>query len=239
MVQHVVPSGGGKEDSATPCVKDRSGSNWSHSEEAQPRNPQKKGLMFIDVKIHGKPIRAMIDTGATHNYLASAKVERLGLVLKKGTGQVKAINSAAQPIAGVAKSVLIKVGPFDSKTNLSVMVMNDFNLILRLEFIRDTCTAVFPYVDSLMMLGAKPCIIPTLTGGTREKNLSTIQFEKGYKRSEPSYLCTFRVDEIEEMLGPIPSVVKRLLREFEDVMPDELPQKLPSKPPARAPYRMS
>ncbi|KAL0391034.1 UNVERIFIED_CONTAM: hypothetical protein Scaly_0460500 [Sesamum calycinum] len=60
----------------------------SHTEEeAQPRNPRKKGLMFVDVKIHGKPVRAMIDTGATHNYLASAEVERLGLVLEKGVGE--------------------------------------------------------------------------------------------------------------------------------------------------------
>ncbi|KAL0293482.1 UNVERIFIED_CONTAM: Transposon Tf2-12 polyprotein [Sesamum radiatum] len=142
--------------------------------------------MFVDVKIHGKPIRAMVDTGATHNYLASAEVERLGLVLEKGVGRVKAINSAAQPIAGVAKSVLIK-------------------------------------------------------------------FEKGCKRSEPSYLCTLRFDEIEEASGPIPGVIKKLLKEFEDVMPDELPRKLPpkravdheielvpgTKPPARAPYRMT
>ncbi|KAL2225571.1 UNVERIFIED_CONTAM: hypothetical protein Sindi_2934500, partial [Sesamum indicum] len=77
-------------------------------EEVQPRIPRKKGLMFVDVKIHGKPIRAMIDTGASHNYLASAEVARLGLVLEKGVGRVKAINSAAQPIAGVAKSVQIK-----------------------------------------------------------------------------------------------------------------------------------
>ncbi|KAL0381352.1 UNVERIFIED_CONTAM: hypothetical protein Sangu_0199500 [Sesamum angustifolium] len=81
--------------------------------------------MFVDVKIHGKPIRAMIDTG----------VERLGLVLENGVGRVKAIDSAAQPIAGVAKSVLIKVGPFEGKTNLSVMVMDDFKLILGLEFL--------------------------------------------------------------------------------------------------------
>ncbi|KAL2230474.1 UNVERIFIED_CONTAM: hypothetical protein Sindi_1641800 [Sesamum indicum] len=50
-------------------------------EEVQPRIPRKKRLMFVDVKIHGKPIRAMIDTGASHNYLASAKVARLGIVL--------------------------------------------------------------------------------------------------------------------------------------------------------------
>ncbi|KAL0446272.1 UNVERIFIED_CONTAM: hypothetical protein Slati_1755100 [Sesamum latifolium] len=68
----------------------------SHPEdEAQPWNPRKKGLMFVEVKIYGKPIHAMVDTGATHNYLASADVERLGLVLEKGVRQVKAINSTA------------------------------------------------------------------------------------------------------------------------------------------------
>ncbi|KAL0371756.1 UNVERIFIED_CONTAM: Retrovirus-related Pol polyprotein from transposon [Sesamum calycinum] len=78
--------------------------------------------MFADVNIHGKPISAMIDVGATHNYLASAEVERLGLVLVKGVGQVKAINSAAQPFVGVAKSVLIKMGHFECKTNLPIVV---------------------------------------------------------------------------------------------------------------------
>ncbi|KAL0290272.1 UNVERIFIED_CONTAM: hypothetical protein Scaly_2677500 [Sesamum calycinum] len=107
----------------------------SHTEaEAQPRHPRKIGLMFVDVKIHGKPICAMIDTGATHNYLAGAEVERLGFVLEKEVGRVKAINSAAQPIVRVAKSGLIKVGPFEGKTNLSIVVMDDFKLILGLKF---------------------------------------------------------------------------------------------------------
>ncbi|KAL0352240.1 UNVERIFIED_CONTAM: hypothetical protein Scaly_1612700 [Sesamum calycinum] len=202
----------------------------SHTEEeAQPRNPRKKGLMFVDVKIHGKPVRAMIDTGATHNYLENAEVERLSVVLEKGVRRVKAVNSAAQPIAGVAKSMLIKVGPFQGKTNLSVVLMDDFKLILELEFLRDTCTTVLPHVDSLMMLGAKLCVIPTLAGRTGEKNLSAMQFEKEHKRNKPSYLCTLRFEEIEQASGPIPGIIKKLLKEFEDVMPDELPRKLPPK----------
>ncbi|KAL0443884.1 UNVERIFIED_CONTAM: hypothetical protein Slati_2111100 [Sesamum latifolium] len=72
-----------------PCVgKTARDLTGSHPEdEAQPQNSRKKGLMFVDVKIHGKPIRIMVDTGATHNYLASAEVERLGLVLEKGVGE--------------------------------------------------------------------------------------------------------------------------------------------------------
>ncbi|KAL0349661.1 UNVERIFIED_CONTAM: hypothetical protein Sradi_4115300 [Sesamum radiatum] len=79
-----------------------------------------------------------------------------------------------------------------------------------------------------------------------------MQFEKGCKRNEPSYLCTLHFEEIEQASGPIPGVIKKLLTKFEDVMPDELPRKLlperavdheielvlGTKPPAKAPYRM-
>ncbi|KAL2491208.1 Uncharacterized protein Adt_26836 [Abeliophyllum distichum] len=83
-------------------------------------------------EINKKPIKTMVDTGATHNYLASPKVECLELVLEKGSRKVKVINSVAQPIARVAKSVLIKVGPFEGRTTLSAVQIDDFKLILGL-----------------------------------------------------------------------------------------------------------
>ncbi|KAH6817610.1 hypothetical protein C2S51_001213 [Perilla frutescens var. frutescens] len=228
---------------------------FSHRATGEPstKSTKEKGLMFVDVKINGKPIRAMVDTGATHNYLASTEVERLGLVLEKGAGRVKAINSAAQPIAGVAKSVLIKVGPYEGRTNLSIVTMDDFKLILGLDFLRDTKTAVMPHAGALMMMGNKPCVAQTVSPRTSSKPLSAMQFVKGCRKNEPSFLCTLRVEDIEEKSGKIPEVVKRILQEFEDVMPDELPKKLPlkravdheikmvpgTKPPTRAPYRMS
>ncbi|KAK4404205.1 hypothetical protein Sango_0789100 [Sesamum angolense] len=101
------------------------------------------------------------------------------------------------------------MGPFEGKTNLSVVVIDDFKLIPRLELLRDTHTAVLPHVDSLMMLGPKPCIIPALAGRTGEKNLLAMQFEKGRKRNEPSYLCTLCFEEIEQASGPIPGVMKK------------------------------
>ncbi|KAK2997040.1 hypothetical protein RJ639_024732 [Escallonia herrerae] len=85
----------------------------------------RKGLMYVDIKVNGKAINAMVDTGATHNYISSTEVERLGLTLEKGCGRVKAINTAAQPVAGIARSVLIKVGPYEGRTNFSVVTMDD------------------------------------------------------------------------------------------------------------------
>ncbi|KAK2976529.1 hypothetical protein RJ640_012316 [Escallonia rubra] len=109
----------------------------SNGEKPKDMPPKKKsdvpgtGLMYVDIKVNEKAIRAMVDTGATHNYISSTKVERLGLTLEKGCGWVKAINSAAQPVVGIARSVLIKIGPYERRTNFSVVIMDDFKLILR------------------------------------------------------------------------------------------------------------
>ncbi|KAK2997309.1 hypothetical protein RJ639_025119 [Escallonia herrerae] len=116
-------------------------------------NVPRKGLMYVDIKVNGKAIRAMVDTGATHNYIFSTEMERLGLTLEKGCGQVKAINSTAQLVAGIARSILIKIGPYKRRTNFSVVIMDYFKLILGLEFLRDTKTTVMPCINSLAMLG--------------------------------------------------------------------------------------
>ncbi|KAK2994730.1 hypothetical protein RJ640_002536 [Escallonia rubra] len=137
-----------------------------------------KGLMYVDIKVNGKAIRAMVDTGATHNYISSIEVERLGLTLEKGCGRVKAINSAAQPVARIARSVLIKIGPYEGRTNFSVVIMDDFKLILGLEFLRDTKTTVMPYTNSLAMLGSKPCVIPTVSTRAGERSISALQWQE-------------------------------------------------------------
>ncbi|KAK2994004.1 LOW QUALITY PROTEIN: hypothetical protein RJ640_005876 [Escallonia rubra] len=148
-----------------------------------------KGLMYVDIK---EGHQAMVDTGATHNYISSTEVERLGLTLEKGCGRVKAINSAAQPVAGIARSVLIKIGPYEGRTNFSVVIMDDFKLILGLEFLRDTKTTVMPCTNSLAMLGSKPCVIPTVSPRAGERSISALQLKKGLKRDETTYLAMLR-----------------------------------------------
>ncbi|KAK3042696.1 hypothetical protein RJ639_000754 [Escallonia herrerae] len=222
---------------------------WCNAVTTQVRNPKKsltgeepkdlppkkkgdvpgKGLMYVDIKVNEKAIRAMVDTGATHNYISSTEVERLGLTLEKGCGQVKAINSAAQPVAGIAKSILIKIGPYEGRTNFSVVIMDDFKLILGLEFLRDTKTTVMPCTNSLAMLGNKPCVIPTISPRAGWRSISTLQLKRGLKRDETTFLAMLRWDEIEEVSGPLPKEVKVILNDFEDVMPDELPKKLPPR----------
>ncbi|KAK2991862.1 hypothetical protein RJ640_013037 [Escallonia rubra] len=96
--------------------------------------------------------------------------------------------------------------------------MDDFKLILGLEFLRDTKTTVMPCTNSLAMLGSKPCVIPTISPRAGERSISALQLKKGLKRDETTYLAMLRWDEIEEVSGPLPKEVKarwqELLAEF-------------------------
>ncbi|XP_060196262.1 uncharacterized protein LOC132625679 [Lycium barbarum] len=221
-----------------------------------PPPSKEKTLMFADLRVNGKPIKAMIDTGATHKYLATTEVERLGLVVGKGKGRVKAINSPPQLVGGIAKGVRVKMGPYEGKFDLRVVIIDDFDLIVGLEFMRQTNIIPIPYADVLLMMGAngaKPCIVPCTTIKMASGNISALQLKKGVQRQEPTFLATLCIEEIERSSGPIPMPVKELMKEFEDVMPQDMPKRLPprrtidheielvpgAKPPARAPYRMS
>ena len=60
-----------------------------------PPKTEAKGLLYVDVSINGKASKAMIDTGASHNFVSLEEAKRLGLKALGGGGSIKAVNSAA------------------------------------------------------------------------------------------------------------------------------------------------
>ncbi|KAK3007091.1 hypothetical protein RJ639_016142 [Escallonia herrerae] len=156
-----------------------------------------KGLMYVDIKVNEKAIRAIMDT------------------------RIKAINSVAHPVVGIARSVLIKVGPYEGRTNFSIVTMNNFKLILGLEFLRDTNTIMMPYTNTLAMLGSKPYVIPTISHRARERSTSAFQLKKRLKWDKTTYLAMFRWDKVGELSGLLLREVKVILNDFEDAMSED------------------
>ncbi|XP_070029127.1 uncharacterized protein [Nicotiana sylvestris] len=150
---------------------------------------QVRTLMFVELKVNGKPIHVLIDTGATLDYLASTQVERLGLVVQKSKGRVKAINSPPQTLGGMTTNVPVKLGPYKGSINLRIAIIDDFDIIVGLEFMRQTNTILVPYANMLLMLGengAKPCTIPCIPIKTVARNISAMQLEKMARTSASS-----------------------------------------------------
>ncbi|KAL4318521.1 hypothetical protein GQ457_18G008050 [Hibiscus cannabinus] len=73
------------------------------------------GLLYTDVTVNGKATRAMLDTSASHNFVSIDEADRLGLKATGAKGAVKAINSVARPIHGVAQEVKTIVGTWSGR----------------------------------------------------------------------------------------------------------------------------
>ena len=57
-----------------------------------------------------KTLEGMLDSGATHNFVADRMVQRLSLKVSKCPSKIKTINSKAKPMLGIAYGVKFKVG---------------------------------------------------------------------------------------------------------------------------------
>nr|GEU97841.1 hypothetical protein VITISV_028238 [Tanacetum cinerariifolium] len=68
-----------------------------------------KGLQYVEATINGVKVRALVDFGATHNFVPDDEAKRLRINTTKGSGTIKAVNSLAKAIHGVAKDVRVKI----------------------------------------------------------------------------------------------------------------------------------
>ena len=56
--------------------------------------------MHVYAIMNGVQVKAMVDSLATHNFVATREATRLGLELEKDTSWIKTVNSKAQKIQG-------------------------------------------------------------------------------------------------------------------------------------------
>ncbi|KAI3446915.1 hypothetical protein Pfo_003580 [Paulownia fortunei] len=186
-----------------------------------------KGLMYVEAYISEKPTRALVDMGATHNFIIEEEANRLGLRWSRGKGWLKTVNAKAQPLNGVVKNMELRLGTWKGQ------------VVLDMDFLRKVTTIPMPSFSSVCILekGA-PCMIPTINPteghlqGTKaeSRHLSAIQITKGVKWGEPTYLATLKekvptVTKEEDL----PPIIQNVLKKKEDVMPDELLKKLPPR----------
>ncbi|XP_070018206.1 uncharacterized protein [Nicotiana sylvestris] len=128
--------------------------------------PDLKSLsaMYVDLTINNKPARAMIDTGATHNFVSEAAAKKLELKLAPTNSRVKTVNAKIQNARGVANGVGVKLGTWKGMTNFTVTAMDIFDIILGQEFFRHCYTLIDPYLQRLLVMEREgACMVPTMT----------------------------------------------------------------------------
>nr|GEU73013.1 zinc finger, CCHC-type [Tanacetum cinerariifolium] len=155
-----------------------------------------KVLQYVEASINGVKVRALVDSGATHNFVADDEAKRLGINATKRSGTIKAVNSLDKAIHGVAKDVLAKIEEWDGMIDLSVVPMDDIKVVLGLEFLDKVRVFPMSFANSLCILdGGKTCMVSMERDAKSEaKTLSAMKFKKGFNKSEPCYLAVTRLD---------------------------------------------
>ncbi|RVW63411.1 hypothetical protein CK203_055931 [Vitis vinifera] len=100
-----------------------------------PKTPQSKGLMYVEAFVNGKATKALVDTGATHNFVSEDEARRLELQASKEGGWLKAVNSAAKPSHGVVRGVTMHIGSWERRVDFTVAPMDDFKMVLGMDFL--------------------------------------------------------------------------------------------------------
>ncbi|GAV61392.1 gag-asp_proteas domain-containing protein, partial [Cephalotus follicularis] len=191
-----------------------------------------KGTMFVETIIGGQPIKALVDTGATNNFISEDMGKRLCLRAYRCGGYIKDVNSKAKPLIGIAEDVGMKIGEWNGSISLSIIPMDDYDLVLCMEFMDQVKAIPILHANSLCILEeGKTCMVPCTRSNKGTKTLSAIHLDKGLKRNEDTYLAALVENGPEANPKPkdLPIQGEKFLEDSHNVLPTELPKELPPK----------
>ncbi|CAO2821076.1 unnamed protein product [Amaranthus hypochondriacus] len=92
-------------------------------------------LMIINGEVNEVPTRLLVDTGASHNFLAREEAKALGVKFTRVDGEMKTINSRATPVYGNAWNVPVRLGKWKGKVDFSVVDIDDEDVVSGMEFL--------------------------------------------------------------------------------------------------------
>ncbi|KAK2981822.1 hypothetical protein RJ640_010339 [Escallonia rubra] len=182
-----------------------------------------KGLLYVEAKLNGKPAQVMVDTGATHNFVTMEEAKRLGLKVVGGGGWLKSVNTNAKPLQGAARQVEMCLGSWRGLVDFSVAPMDDFKVVIGLDFLRQVNALVSPYSNAVhIMEKGVSCVVPTSGGTSSTKTLASMQLSamqivKGVKKGEATYLAALKMeDHVGDSTEPLPREIEEVLEGNKD-----------------------
>lgn len=117
----------------------------------------------------------MVDTGSSHNFMSPTKAERLELMVTNAKIWLKTVNAETKPLNGVMQGVKLKLDKWTDKVNFSVAPINDFSIILGMDFIQHFNIIPFYRLNMVMILEGEPCIIHTIAPPKTSSSSNLVQ----------------------------------------------------------------
>uniref|UniRef100_A0A803QP31 Uncharacterized protein n=1 Tax=Cannabis sativa TaxID=3483 RepID=A0A803QP31_CANSA len=102
---------------------------------------------------------------------------------------MKEVNSKAMATIGVAKKVNVKIDGWEGQLDLVAVFMDDFDVVLGMEFLADMGAIPIPATGNLLIMGEKPSMVPTkVRHPLKFKLLSALQLKRGLKKKRSTFV---------------------------------------------------
>ncbi|KAF2282515.1 hypothetical protein GH714_044044 [Hevea brasiliensis] len=139
----------------------------------------KKGLPFVQMKVGGQEVLALVDTGASNNFLREEEAKRLGIPYEREMGWLKAVNSTPNLVHGVARNVKVRIGDWKGTLDFFVVSMDEYQCVLGVDFIDRVKAIPMLFANSICITeGGGTYMVPVLRGKpSPSKTLATMHME--------------------------------------------------------------
>ena len=120
--------------------------------------------MYVETWVNRRAARnTIVNSETTQNFMAKIGVKSLNILWHQDTGKMKLINLVALLVLGVAKGTPIKLKIWIGQTNFVVVKMDDFDIVLGMDFLLKQKVIPMPLTKCLVVTRSNPTIIQTNT----------------------------------------------------------------------------
>ncbi|KAA0062589.1 hypothetical protein E6C27_scaffold79G00840 [Cucumis melo var. makuwa] len=124
--------------------------------------------------------------GEANQIEGEAEARRLRLRWEKDSGRMKVVNSVALPIVELVKRTTIKLGGWKGPVDFAVVRMDDFDVVLGMEFLFEHQVISMPSAKCIVIIGSFPTVVQAdIRQPNGFKMISTMQLDKSLTQEEP------------------------------------------------------
>ncbi|KAI4321445.1 hypothetical protein MLD38_034825 [Melastoma candidum] len=204
------------------------------------------------ILVNGWDATALFDTGATHSFISQSFVDRYSFVMDLGGSPLRVWmpNGESMPMRSVCRNCEITVNFLQSRIDLVVFQIREFDVILGMDWLM-TCHAMVDCVRREILFKVPGQPVCAYSGQEYQCDgiplIAAMEAQRILRDGGEAFLAV--VLNLKEELPSLQDI--SVVRDYEDVFPEELPGLPPSRevdfvidvvpgtePISRAPYRM-
>ena len=135
---------------------------------------------------------ALVDIGATHNFVSTRETVKLGLKLSKDDNKLKVVNKKAQETHNLAKYVVVQLRNWKGTVNFFSVPLDDFDFVLGNDFFQRAKIEFLPHLDGIFIMDeTQTCYVHGMNKQPKKLSkkgiISTLQVEKGLRNGQLTY----------------------------------------------------